>query len=141
MRIYHFCADRHVKRILHEGLRIGGVMVPSATGFRMIATYIWLTLDSNPKHQSWATRSMIPYSRTDWRLTIEIPEADAQRLMDRDALEAEIPGSEALFIGWPGSENWRVYHGFIPKEWIVAVDDMRVEAKVKPHADGTRTLS
>lgn len=125
MRLYHFCADRHVKRILRQGLCIGGVMVATDTGFKLHATYNWLTMDGDPTHQSWATRNTIPYSRTAWRLTIKIPDADMGKLMDRDALETHLPGSGVLFDGWPWSESWRVYHGFIPKEWIVAVDDMR----------------
>ena len=125
MTLYHFCANRHVKRILHDGLCIGGVTVATDTGFRLHAGYSWLTLDGDPARQSWATREMIRYSRTDWRLTVKIPKSEECRILGRDALEAELPGSGVLFDGWPGSENWRVYHGYIPRSWIVAVDDMR----------------
>lgn len=124
MTIYHFCADRHVRKIKSEGLRLGGVSVIRNGHLRIYSGYNWLTLDSDPTQQSWATRNLVKYSRTAWRLTVEIPDEECDRLMDRDALERHIPGSRALFTGWPGSENWRVYHGFIPPGWIRKIEKM-----------------
>lgn len=120
--LYHFCAARHVKRIKYEGLRVGGVYVPGPKGFHLYSGYSWLTTDGDPKRQSWATRQMVKYSRTAYRLTVEIPDEYADRIMDRDALERHLPGSKVLFIGWKGSECWRVYRGFIPPDWIKTID-------------------
>lgn len=121
MRLYHFCAARHKKSIQYSGIRIGGVCVPTSTGYTMHSGYMWLTTDPDPRRQSWATRQIVTYSRTEYRCTVEIPESEIGKLYDRDALEALFPGSGMLFDGWGGSENWRVYHGIIPPEWIVNI--------------------
>lgn len=126
MIIYHFCAKKHVNNILRKGLTIGGVMVPKKNGFELFPGYIWLTVDEDPKAQSWNTHRIIKYNRCAYRLTINIPLDEAQKhLMNRDQLEAELPGSGALFDGWRGSHNWRVYKGIIPPEWILRADEMR----------------
>ena len=83
---------------------------------------MWLTLDPDPKQQSWATNYTIPYSRTAWRLTVEIPKDSEDRIFDREKIVQLYPKADCLFKRWAGSENWRVYHGIIPKEWIVAAD-------------------
>lgn len=124
MQFYHFCAERHVKKILRQGLIIGGVAIFGKTGYTLHNGYTWLTLDGDPKRQSWATRFTIPYSRTAYRLTVDIPDEYAENIMDKDALEQHLPGSEILFTGWKGSENWRVYHGTIPPDWIVKAERM-----------------
>lgn len=118
MTIYHFCASRHVKKILREGLTVGMVCVPVHTGYIAYTGYTWLTLDPEPTRQSWATRNAIKYSRTAYRLTITIPASEEHRVMDQAEVEDRFPGSGVLFKGWGGSENWRVFRGSIPKEWI-----------------------
>lgn len=130
MRLYHFCSKRHVKKILREGISKGGVYLPrpgDAKSIELFYGYQWVTLDSDPGGQSWNTREIVRYNRTDYLLTLEIPKDCEDRIMDRDALEKEIPGSRQLFDGWPGSENWRVYHGWILPEWIINVEDLRHE--------------
>ena len=37
------------------------------------------------------------------------------QIYDRDRLAEFIPGTEKLFDGWEGSENWIVYRGKISK--------------------------
>ena len=125
MRLYHFCADRHIKSIMLHGITRGGVTEPTATGYIFHDGYKWLTNDCDPRSQSWATRQRIPYSRTAWRLTIEIPDEFCDRVHDRASLVKLWPSTAALFDGWPGSENWRVYRGMIPKSWIVKAEKMR----------------
>ena len=125
MRIYHFCSARDVKAIRRQGIRLGGVYISKtgdAKSVEIYQGYQWLTLDPEKKNQSWATRHFVKYDRTAYRLTVELP--DDAVLYDRDGLEAEIPGSGILFDGWPGSENWRVYHGWILPEWITACERM-----------------
>ena len=124
MTIYHFCAAKHVKQILRQGLTVGGIAEPTPTGFILHRGYNWLTLDPDPKNQSWATRNAIRYSRTAWRLTIEIPESKVFRLLDRENVCALYPSCELLFDNFPGSENWRVFYGMIPKNWIIEAKEM-----------------
>ena len=124
MRIYHFCAERHVKHILRQGVTIGSVTEFTPKGYIMHSGYMWLTLDPDPKRQSWNVRHRIHYTRTAWRLTIEIPPEECGRIYDRERLVKLFPLSGQLFDGWPGSENWRVFKGMIPKEWIVEAERM-----------------
>ena len=119
MTLYHFCAERYRKSILTRGICVGGICVPTKTGFELYNGFQWLTADPDPERQSWATRRLVKYSRTAFRLTVEIPESAADRVMDRTAVEARFPGAGLLFMNWPGSENWRVFRGHIPPEWIV----------------------
>ncbi len=122
MTLYHFCADRHIKGILHNGLTEGGLTEITPHGFILHTGWIWLTTDPDAKKQSWATRNAIQYSRTAWRLTVEIPDNGLDRIYDRQRLRAIYPLTEPLFEGWPGSENWCVHHGRIPREYIKAYE-------------------
>ena len=120
MKIYHFCAKRDLKNILRNGLTKGVVTLQTDTGFEMFTGYIWLTLDGRAKRQSWNTHELIKYDRCARRLTLDIPDFIAkERLLDRNQLEAIFPGVGFLFDGWKGSENWRVFKGSIPPEWII----------------------
>ena len=128
MTLYHFCADRHVKNIIRQGLIHGGVCEPTKTGYIIHRGWMWLTTDPDPKRQSWATRKSIPYSRTAWRLTIEIPDEEIRNIYDHKTLPQLWPATVCLFRGWAGSENWRVYRGMIPKQWIKAAERMEGQA-------------
>lgn len=121
MKLYHFCGEKFVKSIRHDGLKVGMVCVPGKRGLEVYRGWIWLTLDGDAQNQSWATRILIPYSRTAWRVTVDIPDAYLHRLADRKMLQTIIPGSGVLFDGWPGSESWRVYHGTIPPSWVTDI--------------------
>lgn len=128
MILYHFCAKRHVRQILRQGIAVGSLLEPSKAGYYIHSGWMWLTLDPDPKNQSWATNNRIPYSRTAWRLTVELPDGELDKLYDREKLTSRYPACDLLFKGWTGSENWRVYHGVIPKEFIVeAVEVKKVE--------------
>ena len=120
MKIYHFCSAKHVRPILKQGIRTGGVVLLGKDGYDLRVGWQWLTLDPVRENQSWATRNLVKYDRTAYRLTVEL--TDDSVLYDRDGLEKEIPGSHVLFDGWPGSENWRVYRGKIPKSWIQTIE-------------------
>lgn len=116
MLIYHYCCERDMKGIRKGGITEGAVV--TLEGLPVIRKgWQWLTLSPDHDGQSWATRKLIREDRTEYRWTVEIPEADMDFLYDRDALAEIIPGSEALFDGWPGSENWRVFHGpILPRQ-------------------------
>ena len=129
MKIYHFCADRLLWRILKDGLTMGGVAVPEKKGFVMYTGWVWLTCDPDPTHQSWATQNFVQYSRTAWRLTIEIPELWLKNIFDRQQLSEAVPGAEIVFDGYPYSEQWRAFNGRIPREWIKAAEKMEVQGE------------
>lgn len=132
MILYHFCSERDYNRIRREGISRGMIAImPKESsdntfkGIRFHANWQWLTADPDPAHQSWATKNLIPYSRTAYRLTLEIPWDEAEtRLYDRGRLKTIMPEADYLFDGWPGSEDWRVYQGYIPARWIKQAERM-----------------
>lgn len=125
MVLYHFCAKRHMKSILKAGLTLGCVTYPTDTGFRLKTGFQWLTTNKEPAEQSWATKEVISYNRTEYRLTVRIPDEEVgKRLITGDDLIQEFPATVYLFRSWKGSKDWRIYVGTIPREWIIAVDKM-----------------
>lgn len=130
MKLYHFCAAHMVASILKNGLTLGQCTIFYPMGEKLIPKCQWLTSESDPEKQSWATARLIQYSRTAYRLTIEIP-YQAQRKLHRAAdfimqypLEAR-----GLVIGWEGSENWYIFKGIVPPEWIAACCQMPQEVE------------
>ena len=122
--VYHFCCERDMRGIRSQGITKGMIVReqlinPGALRPRWNNYYIegwqWMTYDGCHSRQSWATRRKIWYDRTEYRFTVEIPEKDVGQIYDRDRLAAFIPGTEKLFDGWEGSENWIVYRGNISK--------------------------
>lgn len=124
MTLYHFCAKKHVKNILRKGLTQGALTEITPIGYTIHKGWMWLTTDPDPNNQSWATRNAIPYSRTAYRLTIEIPVTEYGRIHSRHEIIRHYPGCDVLFRGYAGNENWRVFHGMIPREWIKEVKEM-----------------
>lgn len=125
MRMYHYCCERDMKGIRKGGITEGAVVTweGKGRGFPVIRKgWQWLTFSADHGGQSWATRETIRYDRTEYRWTVEIPDEDLSQLYDRDRLAAEIPGSEALFDGWAGSENWRVFHGPIFRKQLIRLE-------------------
>lgn len=127
MIIYHFCCARDMRGIRSKGIikgvvygetRINRPGKPGEWQKYWRPGWQWLTLDPEKSHQSWNTHVMLRYDRTEYRWTVEIPAKMEDLIYDRDRLEAAIPGSCSLFDGWDGSENWRVYHGEIPRRWL-----------------------
>lgn len=108
---------------------MGGVVVPEKKGFVMYTGWVWLTCDPDPTHQSWATQNFVQYSRTAWRLTIEIPDLWLKNIFDRQQLSEAVPGAEIVFDGYPYSEQWRAFDGRIPREWIKAAEKMEVQGE------------
>ena len=128
MILYHFCCEKDMRGIRNHGITKG--VICGQTRIRkpggglgewqiyMRPGWQWLTMDSRKEAQSWNTHVMISYDRTAYRWTVEIPEDMRSQLYDMDRLAKEIPGTEDLFNGWDGSENWRVYRGPIPRKWL-----------------------
>ena len=124
IRAYHFCCKQDMRGIRNQGITQGVIVTqrqirPGRPGEPWIIErfpgWQWLTYDGNHDRQSWATTYKIRYSRTEYRFTVEIPESDVTQIYDRDRLAELMPGTETLFDGWEGSENWFVYRGNISK--------------------------
>lgn len=52
MTFYHFCADRHIKGILRNGLTEGGLTEIAPRGFVLHTGWIWLTTDPDAKNRA-----------------------------------------------------------------------------------------
>lgn len=118
MKIYHFCCARDMKGIRTDGITKGVIPWFVGSTLHMMTGWQWLTLDGERAHQSWSTQYLLRYDRTEYRWTVEIPDRYLASLYDREGLVKLYPGTEALFDGWLHSEQWRVYHGPIPKRWL-----------------------
>ena len=127
MILYHFCCERDMRGIRSNGITKGvifgeqQVKQPDKGGkwvWCAIPGWQWLTLDKERNHQSWATKHLIRYDRTEYRWTVEIPEKEEGSLYNRARLMELYPGVERLFDGWDGSGSWRVYRGYIPRMWL-----------------------
>ena len=133
--LYHFCCDRDMPGIRSQGITKGEIVGEKQNKFGKwgrveFLGWQWLTYDKNRDRQSWATRNLIKYSRTEYRFTVEIPEKEVSQLYDRDRLAEEIPGTERLFDGWAWSENWVVYRGKIPKYWLKKLEHWNKEKQL-----------
>lgn len=132
MIVYHFCCERDMRGIRNQGITKGAIpgekKVPQGKGkpgkwvTMLIMGWQWLTFDPDRAKQSWNTRHLLRYDRTEYRWTIDIPENMKGQLYDRDRLEKLYPGSKALFDGWKGSENWVAFRGPIPKKWLIKLE-------------------
>lgn len=135
MILYHFCCERDMKGIRNKGITLGCVageiLVPGQNKWQHYIRpgWQWLTLDGDRKKQSWATKHLIRYDRTEYRYTVEIPEKDETQIYDRERLVNTIPGSDSLYDGWAGSENWRVYRGPIPKKYLKKLERWNKETE------------
>ena len=122
MIFYHFTSKHHVGGCKNTGL-IMGVLPMSIDPPNFKNGYQWLT--TNPDFdQSWDRGKNLPYDRTDYRLTIEIPDKHKSKLLKFTTdIKKIIPKFiyEALF-GYGEPDNWYAYHGLIPSKWIKKVE-------------------
>lgn len=118
--LYHFCAAHSLRSILAEGLTLGMTPVFENGEMHIEHGTQWLTADKNPQRQSWHTHTLVPYSRTAYRLTVNIPHSRRKKLLSAAEHIQRFPEeNKGLVENWPGSEHWYVYAGKIPPEWIV----------------------
>lgn len=125
--MYHFCAARDVRAIVAEGLTKGMTPMEKDGMVGLIQGTQWLTADKDPARQSWNTNTLVPYSRTAYRLTINIPHSHRKKLVTAAEFAKELPPNNMGLLDWPGSEHWHIYLGNIPPAWIVGVQ--RTEAR------------
>lgn len=120
MTLYHFCAAHMVQAIRENGLTLGGFPLFEKGKAQFLPNHQWLTVEPDSRKQSWATSNMIDYSRTDYRLTVNIPESRRRKLVRAADFVKDMP-EESRFIveNWDGSDKWYIYLGKIPAKWIV----------------------
>lgn len=125
MTLYHFCPAHMVKGVQRRGLRLGRFPLMAYNPLRLREGVQWLTAESDPKEQSWATSHMVKYSRTAYRLTIEIPPHKEWKLKTAvEYVDGMHPDNQSVVIDWPGHEDWYIYEGNIPAEWIALLERM-----------------
>ncbi|QEY33668.1 hypothetical protein FL966_00530 [Caproiciproducens galactitolivorans] len=125
MNIYHFCAAQHKDSIMHEGLTLGQFPKLVDGVYKLIPRCQWLTTEPDPRKQSWATRNLIDYSRTAYRLTVNIPDNYRKKLIRAIDFVADMPEeAQQIVTGWDGSDKWYIYRGIIPAKWIVGCHRM-----------------
>lgn len=130
MTVYHFCCGHDMRGIRSQGITEGQIVGERSYREKrrskwqnlFIPGWQWVTLDPDRERQSWATNYMIKIDRLEYRWTVEIPEKEEDSLYDREGLSKLYPGTEELFDGWAGSENWRVFRGKIPKYWLTKLE-------------------
>jgi hypothetical protein len=126
MRLYHFTAEHLVKQILTFGLLNGKIPIFAPNGrLALFAGFCqWLTDNGDWDTQTWATKQLIPYDRTAFRLTIEIPHESLGQLFRAHDFFRRLPESptQRLLTDWEGSERWYIFHGTILPGWIRAVE-------------------
>ena len=120
--LYHFTSDLHISGCLCEGLTKGVTIIGrTCTGIKMIDNTQWLT--GNPNfEQSWQLHSTLPYDRTANRLTIHIPKLSMKNLISwcQDG-RILTPEFYDILSTHGDPENWFIYLGGIPPEWIIEV--------------------
>lgn len=128
MILYHFCAAHMKSAILQNGLTLGSYPIQGKP-LKDWPKCQWLTKDRDPKRQSWATRNLISYSRTAYRLTVKIPDNyGRKKLQSAEQFVAELLEEDRKPVTeYPGSKNWYVYLGHIPPKWIVGCKCMEEE--------------
>lgn len=120
MILYHFCAEFSKSGILAEGIKLGQFAYFHDGDYQFIQKCQWLTKDPDPRNQSWATQNLIDYSRTAYRMTVNIPQSHHKKLIRVADFVRDMPDEAKLIVeGWPGSENWYIFRGNIPPKWIL----------------------
>ena len=117
--LYHFCCDRDMPGIRSQGITKGEIVGEKQNKFGKwgrveFLGWQWLTYDKNRDRQSWATRKLIKYSRTEYRFTVEIPEKEVSQLYDRDRLAEEIwlksqQGPDGLPVSGSQADRYRIH--------------------------------
>lgn len=135
MELYHFTASRHLPLIRKQGLTIGGISTfneRSQFVGLLRDTYIWLTSDPSFS-QDWENSNkanrLIKYDRTDWRITVEVPESG--NLIKWTDCKGSVVNESTFYLLSAGFRfrDWWLYQGQIPKQWFkeIAINPSKVE--------------
>lgn len=122
MKLFHFTSRYHVQDVLRTGI-IKGVIPSGYSILRpvLVYGYQWLTLNPSPD-QSWNEGSTLPYNRCEYRLTVKVPEAFEPNVLDWLAVCHSLTTVADELNSFGDPENWRLYKGNIPPEWIKRVE-------------------
>lgn len=122
MRLYHFTAMSRLKSIQERGIVKGDVATSPSEGFNAP----WLTRNSNHNEQGWQAKEIAHEDKTTVRLTVEVPDGiHTLRHWPELAKELEIEDWWYAALdksGSGGSEDWYVFLGTIPYEWVTNVE-------------------
>ena len=122
MRLYHFCPEWMLEDILRQGLTLGSLVAqgPNAE-IMLVPGYQWLT-KNREWNQSWCEFSSRPYKRNEIRLAIKIPFMRCKQAIPWLRFCAKNPNPSWRNLNAYGDpDNWYVYHGNIPPNWIEKV--------------------
>lgn len=130
IKLFHFTSGQHLPLIHVQGITKG--VIPwsqneagEAGEVGMVGGWQWLT--QNPDwQQDWARptpASSLTFRRDEWRITVEIPEAQARRLVSwREMDRTRRPQSAEFINAFKDAPLWHLYKGPIPPDWFAAVD-------------------
>ena len=125
MELFHFTASRFIDSIRREGLNKGGVLELQELGAFLHRGFVWLTANESFYTQGWSTMLGLPYDRSEFRMTVDIPDSHADRLTRwltfcEQGRVNTLTAAIANMAGDP--ENWWLYEGAIPPRWIKSFD-------------------
>jgi hypothetical protein len=115
---YHFTAKRFLKSIKRHGITRGMLLMSIGPPTRMKPNWQWVTKNPDPANQEWAiSTGRLPYKRNEARITLEIPDNDLD-LKPWSQVRFLVPEVAEALSAYGDPENWWLYNGHIPKEWI-----------------------
>lgn len=117
--LYHFTTAISADQIKKSGLQLGRTPIMNDGKIKFLAKTQWLTINRNPDQQAWATKG-----RTQAVIKVNIPKPLAkERLIPFQAFYSEL--KDRLPEGFNDipwiTEDWYVFIGIIPPQWIVSV--------------------
>lgn len=125
MILYHFTSRQLLEKVESEGITrcvIPWTIVRQTGKVRMMGGVQWLTVDPEFDSQSWAEPGIYAehlMRKTDWRITVEIPNLALFKLYDWREFAARHRLQVAdYFRTFPGNQHWRVFQGSIPRAWF-----------------------
>ena len=117
--LYHFTSTWHLKQISKHGICRGDVATSPNGGFNAP----WLTTDPDRTNQRWARGSC--FDKTAVRLRVDIPMEERGNLRHWPDLAKGLRIKRAWMAGLKrggNANNWYLYLGHIPPEWILDID-------------------
>ena len=117
--LYHFTNPSYADKIKKQGLLHGKTPIIDNGKIAFLSRTQWLTVNSEPDQQTWATRGR---SKAVVKVNIPVPLAKQNLIpfsVFYEAMKDRLPDG---FNGQPEITNdWYVYIGVIPPQWIVNV--------------------
>jgi hypothetical protein len=132
--LYHFTAARLINRIKLQGITLGGVIDLDEKGRIILHRgYIWLTTNPDFYNQEWNSMTTIPYDRAEFRITLSIPPAYQDKVINW--LEFCASGGVRPYVAeqlnaFGDPENWRLFKGVIYRKWFTSIDRKPIVAPV-----------